>query len=99
MPLDLERYQKLLPDAPERLLASGEREQAHRHEIEQRLAALDESSMPKFYEGQRRGLRRAVEAARVLLARATSSTPRSTAAGLVWWVLGKAGGQYRVRST
>jgi Predicted membrane protein (DUF2335) len=29
-PEDLERYQKLLPDAPERLLASGEREQAHR---------------------------------------------------------------------
>ncbi len=54
-PEDLERYQKLLPDAPERLLASGEREQAHRHDIERRLAALDEVGMPKFYAGQRRG--------------------------------------------
>ncbi|WP_445147667.1 DUF2335 domain-containing protein [Baekduia sp. Peel2402] len=54
-PEDLERYRELIPDAPERLLAGGEREQAHRHEIEDRLAAIDEAAMPKFYEGQRRG--------------------------------------------
>jgi uncharacterized membrane protein len=54
-PPDLEQYQKLLPDAPERLLAAGEREQTHRHEIENRLAAIDEAAMPKFYAGQRRG--------------------------------------------
>ena len=45
----------MLPDAPERLLASGEREQAHRHTIESRLAAIDEVAMPRFYDGQRRG--------------------------------------------
>jgi hypothetical protein len=45
----------MLPDAPERLLAAGEREQAHRHEIEKRLAAIDEVAMPLFYKGQRRG--------------------------------------------
>ncbi|MDP2711047.1 MAG: DUF2335 domain-containing protein [Solirubrobacteraceae bacterium] len=54
-PDDLERYSAMLSDAPERLLAAGEREQAHRHEIESRLAHLDEVAMPKFYEGQRRG--------------------------------------------
>lgn len=54
-PEDLERYQQLIPDAPERLLAGGEREQQHRHQIEGRLAAIDEQAMPKFYEGQRRG--------------------------------------------
>lgn len=54
-PDDLERYKQLLPDAPERLLASGEKEQAHRHQAENRLIALDEEAMPKFYEGQRRG--------------------------------------------
>lgn len=54
-PDDLERYKELLPDAPERLMAAGEREQAHRHQIENRLAGLDESAMPKFYAGQRRG--------------------------------------------
>lgn len=54
-PEDLERYSELLADAPERLLAAGEREQSHRHEIESRLAALDEVGMPRFYEGQRRG--------------------------------------------
>jgi hypothetical protein len=45
----------MLPDAPERLLSAGEREQAHRHEIESRLAAIDEVAMPRFYNGQRRG--------------------------------------------
>ena len=54
-PDDLERYKEMLPDAPERLLASGEREQAHRHQIENRLAAIDEKAMPKFYAGQKRG--------------------------------------------
>lgn len=44
----------MLPDAPERLLASGEREQEHRHELERRLVGLDEGSMPQFYKGQRR---------------------------------------------
>ncbi len=53
-PEDLERYQRLLPDAPERLLSAGEREQAHRHEIESRLATIDEQAMPKFYAGQKR---------------------------------------------
>lgn len=54
-PDDLERYQAMLPDAPERLLAGGEREQAHRHEIESRLAAIDEVAMPRYYDGQKRG--------------------------------------------
>jgi len=53
-PADLERYQAMIPDAPERMLAAGEREQAHRHEVERRLVALDEGSMPRFYAGQRR---------------------------------------------
>ncbi len=44
----------MLPDAPERLLSSGESEQAHRHDLERRLVALDEGSMPRFYMGQRR---------------------------------------------
>jgi uncharacterized membrane protein len=52
-PDDLERYRAMLPDAPERLLSSGEREQAHRHDLERRLVALDEGSMPRFYMGQR----------------------------------------------
>lgn len=54
-PDDLERYEMLLPGAAERLLAAGEREQAHRHEIERRLVALDEQAVPSFHEGQRRG--------------------------------------------
>jgi uncharacterized membrane protein len=54
-PADLERYREMIPDAPERLLAAGEREQQHRHEIENRAAALDEEAMPKFFDGQRRG--------------------------------------------
>lgn len=52
-PDDLERYAALIPGAPERLLAAGEREQAHRHEMERRLVAIDESAMPKYYAGQR----------------------------------------------
>lgn len=54
-PADLRAYAELVPDAPERLLAAGEREQAHRHEIENRIAAIDEAAMPRFYAGQRRG--------------------------------------------
>lgn len=54
-PDDLERYERLLPGSAERLLGAGEREQHHRHEIENRAAALDEDAMPKFYAGQRRG--------------------------------------------
>lgn len=53
-PDDLESYKQMLPDAPERLLAAGEREQAHRHAMEDRLVAIDERSMPRFYAGQTR---------------------------------------------
>jgi uncharacterized membrane protein len=52
-PDDLDRYAAHLPDAAERLLAVGEREQAHRHAIEDRLAAIDERAMPRFYASQR----------------------------------------------
>jgi uncharacterized membrane protein len=52
-PDDLDRYAAHMPDAPERLLAAGEREQAHRHEIEKRLAAMDERALPRFFAGER----------------------------------------------
>ena len=39
-PADLERYVQHLPDAAERLLAAAEREQAQRHQIENRLLAI-----------------------------------------------------------
>ncbi len=52
-PDDLDRYAAHLPDAAERLLAAGEREQAHRHEIEDRLAAMDERALPRFFAGER----------------------------------------------
>lgn len=52
-PGDLDRYATHVPDAAERLLAIGEREQAHRHTVEDRLVAIDEQSMPRFYAGQR----------------------------------------------
>lgn len=52
-PDDLDRYAGHLKDVAERLMASGEKEQAHRHEIETRLAAIDEAAMPRFYEAQR----------------------------------------------
>ena len=52
-PDDLDRYVAHLPDAAERLLAVGEREQAHRHAIEDRLAAIDEQAMPRLYASQR----------------------------------------------
>lgn len=54
-PADLDRYAGHVPDAAERLLAAGEREQAHRHEIERRLTAIDEQAMPRYYAGQRFG--------------------------------------------
>ena len=47
-PDDLDRYATHLVDIAERLLAAGEREQAHRHAIEREV-------MPRFYAGQRRG--------------------------------------------
>jgi len=53
-PDDLDRYATHLPDAAERLLSIGEREQTHRHEVECRLVTLDEVAMPQFYAGQRR---------------------------------------------
>jgi uncharacterized membrane protein len=37
----------------ERLLAIGEREQAHRHQSGCRLISLDEQALPQFYAGQR----------------------------------------------
>lgn len=52
-PDDLTRYAAHLPDVAERLMAVGEREQAHRHAIEARVAALDEEALPRFYAGQR----------------------------------------------
>lgn len=54
---DLDRYAAHIPDVAERLLAIGEREQAHRHEVEVRLVAIDEEVMPQFYAGQRRAHR------------------------------------------
>jgi uncharacterized membrane protein len=54
-PADLDRYVTYVPDAAERLLAAGEREQAHRHRIESRLVTLDELAMPRYYAGQRFG--------------------------------------------
>jgi uncharacterized membrane protein len=40
-PDDLDRYARHLPDAAERLLSISEREQTHRHELENHLAAID----------------------------------------------------------
>jgi len=34
-------------------MSVGEREQAHRHQAENRLLAIDEQEMPRFYAGQR----------------------------------------------
>lgn len=52
-PDDLDRYAAQLPDAAERLMSVGEREQSHRHQAENRLLAIDEQEMPRFYAGQR----------------------------------------------
>ena len=54
-PDDLRAYAELMPDAAERLLASGESEQRHRHEIERGLLKLEQERTPRHYEGQRRG--------------------------------------------
>lgn len=34
-------------------MSVGEREQSHRHQAENRLLAIDEQEMPRFYAGQR----------------------------------------------
>lgn len=44
----------MVSDAPERLLAAGEREQAHRHRIDERLLEIDECSRARFYAGHKR---------------------------------------------
>jgi len=36
-------------------MSVGEREQTHRHQAENRLLAIDEQEMPRFYAGQRVG--------------------------------------------
>lgn len=53
-PDDLERYVQHLPDAAERLLAAAEREQAHRHQLENRLLAIDQDAAPRSFESHRR---------------------------------------------
>ncbi|MBS1869736.1 MAG: DUF2335 domain-containing protein [Actinobacteria bacterium] len=53
-PDDLDRYVAQVPDAAERLMAAGEREQAHRHQIERRLVEIDADVMPRYFAGQRR---------------------------------------------
>lgn len=53
-PGDLDRYAQHLPDAAERLLAAAEREQAHRHQIENRLLAIDAEAVPRSFESHRR---------------------------------------------
>ncbi len=52
-PDDLDRYAEHLPNVAGRLLSVGEREQAHRHQVENRLVTIDEQEMPRFYAGQR----------------------------------------------
>lgn len=53
-PDDLDRYVARVPDAAERLLSAGEREQAHRHHIERQLVETDAAVMPRYFAGQRR---------------------------------------------
>jgi uncharacterized membrane protein len=53
-PDDLDRYVARVPDAAERLLTAGEREQAHRHYIERQLVETDAAVMPRYFAGQRR---------------------------------------------
>jgi len=53
-PDDLDRYVAQVPDAAERLLTAGEREQAHRHYIERQLVETDAAVMPRYFAGQRR---------------------------------------------
>jgi uncharacterized membrane protein len=53
-PDDLDRYVQHLPDAAERLLAAAEREQAHRHQLENRMLVIDANAMPRWFESHRR---------------------------------------------
>jgi uncharacterized membrane protein len=53
-PGDLERYIEHLPDAAERLLAAAEREQPHRHQLENRLLAIDAEAVSRSFESHRR---------------------------------------------
>lgn len=53
-PDDLDRYVQHLPGAAERLLAAAEREQAHRHQIENALLAIDRDGVPRSFESHRR---------------------------------------------
>jgi hypothetical protein len=53
-PGDLDRYVQHLPDAAERLLAAAEREQAHRHQLENGLLAIDRDAVPRSFESHRR---------------------------------------------
>jgi uncharacterized membrane protein len=53
-PDDLDRYVARVPDAAERLLSAGEREQTHRHYIERQLVETDAEVMPRYFAGQRR---------------------------------------------
>ena len=49
-----DRYVQHLPDAAERLLADAEREQAHRHQIENRLLAIDQDAVPRSFQSHKR---------------------------------------------
>ncbi|MFT4036379.1 MAG: DUF2335 domain-containing protein [Patulibacter sp.] len=51
-PDDIERYERIEEGVLRWLMDASTKEQDHRHEIERRLVALDESSMPHFYSGQ-----------------------------------------------
>jgi uncharacterized membrane protein len=53
-PGHLDRYVEHLPDAAERLLAAAEREQAHRHQVENGLLAIDRDALPRSFESHRR---------------------------------------------
>lgn len=53
-PDDLDRYVQHLPEAAERLLTAAEREQAHRHQLETRLIAIDADAVPRSFESHRR---------------------------------------------
>jgi len=67
-PGDLDRYVQHLPDAAERLLAAAEREQAHRHQVENRLLAIDADAVPRSFESHRRACRIALVVGLVHLA-------------------------------
>jgi uncharacterized membrane protein len=52
-PADLREYAEMLPDAPERLLSAGEREQAHRHAMEREVMTVEAKATSAFFAGQR----------------------------------------------